>query len=196
MLSGRFLQLRPHTARHRRFSAAPPFPLVSWAHLAKCFWHISRSLSCPKQPLYQNYPPEENQFVYLWRVLHIRHFKPRLACSFTEETSAGLKRVEEVDRCQQAKEQFKKRWPEWTSADRQHKCHKNYIYITVKFSVRLNIWVKLDASVVVEYICLTPCDIKHNSSHFQRGLYFLHFSIMLICRSTLSATVQFSPKSP
>lgn len=54
-------------------------------------------------------------------MLHIRHFKPLLACSFTEKTSAGLKRVEEVDRYQQAKEQFKKRWPEKTLADKQHK---------------------------------------------------------------------------
>lgn len=87
-------------------SVLPPFPLVSFAHPAKWLWHISRSLSCPKQPLYQNYPAEENQFVYLWRVLHIRHFKPRLACSFTENSSAGLKHVEEVDRCQQAKDQI------------------------------------------------------------------------------------------
>lgn len=89
-------------------------------------------LPCPKQPLYQNYPPEENQFVYRWRVLHIRHFKPRLACSFTEKTSAGPKRVEEVDRCQRAKEQFKKRWPEQTSADRKHKCHNKQ---TFKFCI-------------------------------------------------------------
>lgn len=118
VLAERLHQLRPHTKR-LQYLVVPPFPLVSWARSAKCFWHISPSLSCPKQPLYQNYPPEENQFVYLWRVLHIRHFKPLLACSFTEKTSAGLKCVEEVDRFQQAKEQFMKRWPEQTSADRQ-----------------------------------------------------------------------------
>lgn len=127
--TGGFLQLRPHTARLQYLSVVPPFPLVSWAHSAKCFWHISRSLSCPKQPLYQNYPPEENQFVYLWRVLHIRHFKPWLACSFAERTSTGLKHVEEVDRCQQAKEQFKKRWPEQSWADRQHKWNNSHTYI-------------------------------------------------------------------
>lgn len=109
--------VRPYTARlqYHHLSAVPPFPFVSWAHLTKCLWHIVHSFSCPKQPLYQNYPPEENQFVYLGRVLHIRHFKPCLACSFTEKTSTGLKHVEEVDHCQQAKVQFKKGWPEQTA---------------------------------------------------------------------------------
>lgn len=85
----------------------PPFPLVSWACWAECSWHVSCSLSRPKQPLYQNYPRAENQFVYLWRVLHIRHVKLRFTCSFTGKTSAGLKCVEEVDHCQQAKEKIR-----------------------------------------------------------------------------------------
>lgn len=156
----------------------PPFPLVPRPHLPKCFWHISRSLPCPKQPLYQSYPPEENQFVYLWRVLHIRHFKPRLACSFTERTSAGLERVEEADRCQQAEEQFKKRWPVQTAAGRRH---NNYIYITFLAcgaSVSLDnitLWTKLHASILVESRCMK----NQYCSHFQGRLHF--FSTLPIC---------------
>lgn len=172
-------EIFPAKASHSEASV----PLVSWAHSAKCSWHIPRSLSCPKQPLYQNYPPKENQFVYLWRVLHIRHFKPWLACSFTEKTSDGLKRVGWLDHCQQAKEQFKKRWPGQTSPDRLHV--KQQSYILYMHTVHLNLFLCIHKIYHVGKVackCSSRVYLSENISHHKSsshfGLYFRHLSII------------------